>query len=188
MKKLFQRDQLSSSERATPIWDFDHEHTRIAFSISHMGFSITHGYFSRFSGELHYQEGIPEKTKVVMAIEADSVSTLSEALNQHLRSEDFFNVAEYPEVIFVGEGLYFGFTDEGQLEGALTLLGVTNPVTLLVTLNKHEPNPMSGVETIGFQATTVIKRSQWGLNFLSPNIGEEVRITIDGEVMRRATE
>ena len=47
---------------------------------------------------------------------------------------------------------------------------------------------MSGVETIGFQATTVIKRSQWGLNFLSPNIGEEVRITIDGEVMRRATE
>lgn len=187
MRNLF---NLGGKEQDKPLatteWAFDPEHTRIAFSVKHLGFSISHGYFEEFEGAVFYDEDKPEETGITVTIDTDSVKTISSGLNRHLQSADFFNVDQYPQMVFKSHDFDKGWASKGEVKGELTLLGETHPVKLDVEIFKHEESPMTQVDTIGFRAETTIKRSDWGMTFLSPNVGEEVKVVIDGELMKRA--
>ena len=102
-------------------------------------------------------------------------------LNDHLKGADFFNVAQFPNMQFESTGVTQ--TGEGKLAvaGNLTLLGVTKPVTLQVTVNKIGEHPMRKTPWVGFGATATIKRSDFGLSYAVPAVGDEVNIQISLE-------
>ncbi len=110
--------------------------------------------------------------------------TDDQARDDHLRSPDFFNAAEFPEMTFASTGIERTSDKTGKITGDLTLLGVTKPVTLDVTFNQRAPHPLpqyNGVEVAGFSATTTIKRSDFGMSTFVPAIGDEIEIILEVE-------
>ncbi|MFP3943899.1 MAG: YceI family protein [Alphaproteobacteria bacterium] len=165
-------------------WTIDESHTHVLFEVSHMGFSTTHGGFREFSGSVDLDEDNPENTKVDVTIDAASIDTWHEKRDEHLRNEDFFHVEKFPELTFKSTKVERTGEDTAKMTGDLTILGVTKPVTLDVTLNKKAPRRDQMVA--GFSATGTLKRSEFGLDYGVPAVSDEVKITIETELNRPA--
>ncbi len=90
-------------------------------------------------------------------------------------------MTEFPTAKFVSTKIEKTGDKTAKVTGDLTLVGVTKPVTLEVTFNEKKPNPMSKKESVGFSATTVIKRSEFGINYAVPNVSDDVELQIEAE-------
>ncbi|MDP1697004.1 MAG: YceI family protein [Xanthomonadaceae bacterium] len=166
---------------APQVYQFDKAHTNIIFFINHLGFSNMEGEFKKFDGTLNFDpENIPASS-VQVSIQVEGVETDVPKLNEHLQKAEFFNAAQFPTMDFASTAV--SVTGENQLKitGNLTLLGVTQPVTLDVVLNKAGPHPFSKAPAAGFSATTTIKRSDFGMTAMTGMLGEEVSIRIETE-------
>lgn len=172
---------LPLAAQAAP-WALDASHTRIGFAIDHMGYSTTYGQFKTHKGTVDYDPAKPEQTKINFTIDVKSLDSDWAARDEHLLNADFFNAAKYPTMTFVSSKYTPKGNNKATVDGQLTLLGVTKPVTLEVTLNKHAISPLTKLDTIGFKATTIIKRSQWGMTTYVPAVADEVFISIDAEL------
>lgn len=162
----------------------DPVHTNILFIANHLGYSRMIGQFQEFSGEFTFDDKAVENSAVAVTIQTASVDTDEQARDDHLRSPDFFNAAEFPEMTFASTAIERTGDKTGRITGDLTLLGVTKPVTLDVTFNQKAPHPLpqySGVEVAGFSATTTIKRSEFGMSTFVPAIGDEIEIILEVE-------
>jgi polyisoprenoid-binding protein YceI len=162
----------------------DPVHTNILFIANHLGYSRMIGQFQEFSGEFSFDEQAVENSAVAVTVNTASVDTDDQARDDHLRSPDFFNAAEFPEMTFASTAIERTGDKTGKITGDLTLLGVTKPVTLDVTFNQKAPHPLpqySGVEVAGFSATTTIKRSDFGMSTFVPAIGDEIEIILEVE-------
>ena len=160
----------------------DEGHTHILFQVSHLGFSNTHGEFLEFDGSFEFDPEAPESSRVSVTIETASIDSGHAERDDHLRNPDFFNVDEYPTMTFETTGVEVIGDDSALLTGDLTLLGTTQPVTLDVTMNGMGPHPFqTDVTVVGFTATGTINRSDFGMNFGVPALGDEVMITIEME-------
>lgn len=160
---------------------FDHSHTHVLFFVDHLGFSTTQGEFLEFDGTLMLDTEAPENSSVTVSIATDSIDTGYADRDEHLRSGDFFNVEEYPEMTFASTGVTVTGENSAEVAGDLTILGVTQPVTLDVTLNGLGAHPFNGSTVAGFSATTTISRSDFGMDFGVPAIGDEIEIRIETE-------
>ena len=124
--------------------------------------------------------------KVEITIDTGSINTGTEAFNKHLQSKDFFNSAEFPTAKFVADKFSFNGDKVSEVQGTLTLLGKTNPVTLKATNFGCYQNPMLKVEVCGGDFETTIVRSQygmpWGLNF---GFSDTVRLVIQAEGIKQ---
>ena len=160
---------------------FDHSHTHVLFFVDHLGFSTTQGEFLEFDGTLMLDTEAPENSSVTVSIVTDSIDTGYADRDEHLRSGDFFNVEEYPEMTFASTGVTVTGENSAEVAGDLTILGVTQPVTLDVTLNGLGAHPFNGSTVAGFSATTTISRSDFGMDFGVPAIGDEIEIRIETE-------
>ena len=160
---------------------FDHSHTHVLFFVDHLGFSTTQGEFLEFDGTLMLDTEAPENSSVTVSIATDSIDTGYADRDEHLRSGDFFNVEEYPEMTFASTGVTVTGENSAEVAGDLTILGVTQPVTLDVTLNGLGAHPFNGSTVAGFSATTTIGRSDFGMDFGVPAIGDEIEIRIETE-------
>lgn len=163
-------------------WDLDPSHTRIGFSVEHLGFSTVMGRFKEVTGTLNYNQKNPNATTMHFTIDTSSVDTGWEARDEHLRGEDFFNTAKYPNMEFDSSNVDFFNPQQAKVTGNLTLLGQTHPVTLTVTLKKIANSPFTKEPVIGFRATGTIDRTTYGMNTFAPAISTEVPIQIDGEL------
>ena len=173
---------FSVAAHAEPVaYTFDKSHSSIGFAINHLGFSTVHGRFGAFDGTLMIDEADPAASSVKVSIATDSLETFWAPRNEHLKSKDFFNVAEFPAVTFESKSVEKTGDNTLKITGDLTLLGTTKPVTLDATVNKVAPNPMSGTKTVGVAATGTIKRSDYGMMTFLPAIGDEVTVAIDFE-------
>jgi polyisoprenoid-binding protein YceI len=180
----------AGAAQADPVpFKFDKGHADISFSVSHLGFSMVRGGFREFDGELTLDRANPEASKVSATIYTYSVDSGLEARDKHLRTADFFNVVKFPTMTFVSNTVKPNGRDKNKADitGDLTLLGVTKPVTLSVTLNKLDANPRTNAMTAGFTATGKIKRSDFGMSFGAPALGDEIQITINIEATEAAT-
>ena len=164
---------------------FDKTHANITFTINHLGFSTAHGRFNTFDGALTIDEEDPANSAVTVTIATDSLDTFYDKRNEHLKSKDFFNVAEYPEMTFKSTSVEKTGDDMLKMTGDLTMLGVTKPVILDVAVPKLADSPMTGVQTVGFHATGTIKRSEWGMTTFVPAVSDEVDIVIDLEATKK---
>lgn len=177
---------LSTHAQAAPEkYIYDPVHTQIMFSVSHLGFSFPHGKFNKFSGGFVFDQEKPETSQAEITIDADSLDMDSADWEQHLKSTDFFNVRKFPAMIFKSGKIVKTGANTADMTGDLTLLGVTKPVTLLVTFNKAGTHAFNKNYVAGFSLSGSLKRSDFGMNYALPLVGDEVNLIIQVEGIRQ---
>ncbi len=175
---------LSTGYASAAKYQIDPGHTYPNFSVSHLGFSTMYGQFGKTTGTMEY-DASSGKGSVNITIDAASIYTGHKKRDKHLRSPDFFNVVEFPEITFKSTSAKLS-GGNGTVEGDLTIMGVTKPVVLNVSkirCGKHPFNPKL-TEVCGFDATTKIKRTDFGMKYGMPAIGDEISIVIGIEGTR----
>jgi polyisoprenoid-binding protein YceI len=173
-------------------WVFDRQNTEIRFSWNHLGLSHQSGEFREMRGSLDFTPTDPESGSVDVTIRVGSLSTGVRELDDMLRSPDYFDIARHPEIRFRSTAVRRVDDKTGNLDGELTMLGVTRPVTLRVVWNYTGEYPLASINPIylnkwvsGFSAETRIRRSEWGLTRALPLISDEIRIEIEAEFLRQ---
>ncbi len=172
---------------APQTYNIDPVHSFPNFRINHLGMATVHGRFDRMTGKITLDQAA-KAGSLDVKISAASISTGdgkradgTRSRDDHLRSPDFFNAAEFPDISY--KSTKFHFTGEvlDSIEGNLTLLGVTKPVKLTVTSFKCAPHPFSKKPMCGADAETSIKRTDFGMKFGVPAISDEVKLTLGVE-------
>jgi polyisoprenoid-binding protein YceI len=165
-------------------YHFDKPHTQIIFFVDHLGFAKSSGKFLDYSGEITFDRGQPENSKADVVIQTASLDMGDAKWDEHLTSPDFFNVGKFPTMEFKSTGIEITGENLAAITGDLTLLGVTKPVVLDVTFNKCDKHPFGTEYHCGFSAATLINRSDWGMSYGLPMVGDEVEIRIEVEAVR----
>ena len=169
-------------------YTFDKAHTQILFFVNHLGFSNSQGEFHDYDGHFVFDREHPEKSSVDVTIKTASIDMDSEKWNEHMTSPDFFNSEAFPDMTFKSTSIKVTGEKTADITGDLTLLGVTKPVVLKTTYNKSDKHPFSGKFVSGFSAKTNIKRSDFGMAYGLPGVGDEVDIRIEVEGYRTEAE
>jgi len=173
---------------AAGAWAIDVSHSSINFKVRHLGLAKTRGRFTAFEGTVQVGER-PEDSTVAVSIDLDSVDTHDETRDGHLRSADFFDVANHPAMTFRSTGVR-GKGSDWALDGELTIAGVTKPVSLEVEYDGVTTDPWGGTRA-GFTAKTEINREDWGLSYNAVLetggflVGKTVTIELDVELIRQ---
>lgn len=177
---------LQPAQAAPATYRLDPEHTTIAFLVRHIGYADTLGQFLKAEGSFVFDEEARTLSDLEVSIDAASVFTNHAARDDHLRKADFLHVAEHPAITFVGTSAEPTGPNTGKVTGDLTILGVTRPVTLDVTLNKTGLYPYIDHYVAGISARTVIRRSEFGMTYAVENgwVGDEVQVIIEVEAIR----
>jgi polyisoprenoid-binding protein YceI len=175
---------LSSPAFAAPeTYGVDPNHSYPGFEINHLGFSNMRGMFDSTKGRITIDRAA-RNGSIEIVIDTASLDTGHAKRDEHLRSEEFFNVAAFPTMSYKANRLTFDGDRPSGAEGQLTLLGKTMPVNLTITNFNCGQNPISKKPTCGANAVTTIKRSQFGMNAYVPGISDEVKISISVEAVR----
>lgn len=166
-------------------WTVDPVHSSVEFSIRHMMISRVKGSFDRFSAEIEADPHDLTTAKITFNVDVASINTANEDRDNHLRSADFFDVENYPNMTFKAtkitrksEGVY-------DVTGDLTIRGTTRPETFTATFEGVAKDPMGGGEKAGFNIEGEINRSEYGLTWNAPMetggvlVSDEVKISID---------
>jgi polyisoprenoid-binding protein YceI len=153
----------------------DPAHSQITFTVNHLGFSNYSGIFGNPTGTLTLDPKDPAKAKVSIDVPINKLVTTVEKLTEHLLSPDFFEQASYPTAHFESTSIEPSGT-KAKISGNLTIKGVTKPVVLDATF--VGAGAMRGKQTIGFDATTTIKRSEFNILRSIPGISDAVPLTI----------
>ncbi len=169
---------VATSAVAAPLtYNVDGSHTFPRFSYLHFGYSTQLSSFSKTTGKVVY-DAQAQQGSVDIVISTKSVNTGFADFNEHIQGEDFLDTTKFPEAIFKSTKVVFEGDKPKSIEGQLTIKGVTKPVTLTVTSFQAAPHPMMKKPTIGANAFTVIKRSEFNAGKYAPYVGDEVRIDI----------
>lgn len=168
-------------------YELDPQHLTLGFLVTHVGFARVLGSFGEGSGSFDFDEETQELSNVRIVVKTASVVTGVPARDQHLRSADFLDVETHPEMFFEAERATF---EDGKttLDGELTLLGVTKPLSLSATWNKSDVSPLPGSPYVaGFSARGVLKRSDFGMSYgvVDGLVGDEVELIIELEAQRQ---
>lgn len=162
-------------------FNFDPAHSYVQWHIKHLGFSIQSGKWYIKSGYVRLDKDNPNNSQVEATIDINKLITGNPELNKHLKGKLFFDVQKYPIATFVSDKVDVTSDKTAKVHGILTVHGVSKPITLEVTLNKVDKNPINDLMTAGFTATTEINRSDFGINTMIPDVGDEVTIEIGAE-------
>ena len=154
------------------------QHTRVLFSVSHMGFTTWYGEFTHVSGALNLTPKAVADSTLEIHIPVNTVSTSNAKLDGELKSPQWLDAEKFPEILFKGKQVERTGDGSAKVTGDLTLHGVTRPVTLDVKFNGAGTNPLDKKYTVGFEVSGTIKRSDFGVNSYVPLIGDDVRIII----------
>lgn len=181
---------------AAGTYEIDPTHTSVTWRVSHFGLSDYTARFKTFDATLQFNPEDPSATSITATIDPLSVETDYpgdykathpnsgfETWNEDLgRGANWFNADAFPQITFASTEVTPETATTGKVTGDLTFLGITKPVTLDVTYNGVANFPWApDVDKIGFSATTTLKRSDFGMTALAPNIGDEVEIIIETE-------
>ena len=166
-------------------YDLDKPHTQIMFGVEHMGFSTSYGKFTDYEGHITLDNGALQNSEAEITIKTDSLSMGDETWDEHMKGPDFFNVAQFPAMTFKSTKVEVTGEHTAILTGDLTILGVTKPVTLQVTHKKSGKHAMKDVRAVGFTARGTLKRSDFGMGYGIPMVGDEVALIIEAEAYER---
>ena len=160
----------------------DPNHSKITWSITHFGFSTYLGQFPGVMANLKLDPKAPAATTLDATIDTTKIGTLNTALDTHLKSPDFLDVAKFPQATFKATSVKPTGDSTAEITGDLTLHGVTKPVTFQASFIRGGMNPVDkNTYRLGFQGKTVLKRSDFGIKSYVPAISDEVTMEIDAE-------
>jgi polyisoprenoid-binding protein YceI len=166
----------------------DPAHFSVGFLVDHVGYAKTLGLFRKAEGSFTFDEATGTLSDVRVVIATDSVFTNHKERDEHLRKADFLNSAEFPEMTFVAAGAQRQGERDFVIDGQLTLLGKTLPVTLKATWNKSGVSPIPPQPYVmGVSARGSFKRSAYGMNYAVANgwVGDEVELLLEFEARRQ---
>lgn len=171
---------------AADSYTIDARHTFPVFEVSHYGFSMQRGRFNKISGKLEIDTTSKQATVQVM-IDTASVDMGFEEWNKHMRGERFFQTDKYPQAQFVARDFPVDFARPSSVSGNLTLLGVTRPIVLLVSQWRCAKHPVLPRELCGADLQATLKRTDFGMDYGLPGIGEDIRLFIAVEAIKDAS-
>ncbi len=172
-------------------YQIDPAHFSVGFLVHHVNFAKVLGMFRQASGRYSFDEETGTLSDVSIVVKTDSLFTNEKKRDEHLRSADFFNVVEFPEMTFVASSGRGTGPRSYEIEGQLTLLGVTRPLTLVATWNKSGESPVGGLFSkpyvMGVSARGTLTRTAFGMTYAVSNgwVGEEVELIIELEAIRQ---
>ena len=169
---------------AAETYNIDPTHTYVLWHISHFGFSNPSGKWMVAEGKIILDEAKPQDSKVDITIHTADLVTGFVKLDEHLKSNTFFDVAKFPTATFVSDKVDVTGKDTAKVHGMLTLHGVTKPITLDVKLNALGMHPISNKKTAGFSATANLKRSDYDMKAYLPGLGDDVVLDIQVEASK----
>lgn len=169
---------------APEVFSIDNGHTFPRFSYKHLGYSTQLSRFNKTTGTITLDAAAGTGT-VDVTIDMTSVDTGSELFDGHIQGPDYLHTEQYPTATFKSTAVKFEGDKPVRIDGQLTVKGVTKPVTLTVTSYQRMPHPMVKKDAIGADATTVIKRSDFGAGKNAPYVGDEVTLTIALEAIKQ---
>ena len=161
-------------------YNLEPNHTRVAFKVSHFGFTSYSGEFNDVSGKLDLDPKNPDASAVDVKVATGSVTTKSQKLVDELKGDQWLDAARFPDITFKSTKVVKTGVDTAKVTGDLTFHGVTRPVTLDARFNAAGVNPVDKAYTAGFEIAGKIKRSDFGVKAYVPMIGDEVDLVIDG--------
>jgi len=162
----------------------DPVHTRVAFQVSHAGFSSPIGSFSGAQGTLDFDPDDWRRARVEVRIPVATLELGDADWRRRVLDRTFFDAARFPEARFVSTQVEPRGADAALVSGDLTLHGVTRPVQLQVRLNRLARHPLSFRRTVGFSATATLSRSDFGMDNWGNLVGDEVRLLLEVEATR----
>jgi polyisoprenoid-binding protein YceI len=155
-------------------------HTQVEFSLSHFGFTNYAGLLSGATGSLQLDPTHLTAAKLDVTIPVQSITTTVPQLTDELKGAQWFDTAKFPSATFTSTKVASSSNGEATITGNLTLHGVTKPVVLHAHFIGAGVNPIDKAYTVGFEATTTIKRSEFGVSTYVPAVGDDVQLTIAG--------
>ena len=168
---------------AAGVYKIDPAHTTALFTVSHLGISNLVGRFNTLSGDIRLEPN--GNSKVEVTIQTDSVDTNHRKRDTHLRGPDFFNAKQYPVMTFISDKVTYNAKGEPvSVSGKLSLHGKSQPVTLEVKPIGAGKEPWGGYRA-GYDASTTIKRSAYGMNYMPKGIGDDISIALKIEAIRQ---
>jgi polyisoprenoid-binding protein YceI len=175
--------QITTSPAAVQAgtYKLDPAHGKITWSVTHFGFSTYIGQFSTVNATLKVDPKAPAASSVEVTVDANSLGTLNPALDTHLKSKDFLDVAAFPTATFKSTKVTVTGERTADIAGELTLHGVTKPVVVHAVFNQGGANPMDKKYELGFAGTAEIVRSEFGIKSYVPAISDKVTLTIEAE-------
>jgi len=175
---------LAGLARAAPeSYSVDPRHTFPRWAVSHHGFSIHRGQFNATSGNM-VVDWAAKTGSLAVDVETASIGTGDVEFDKVLRGENFFATDKHPKMTFRGTQMRFDGDAPVEVSGELTLLGVTRPVTFRVAGAKCGVHPVSKKALCGAEVTGTIKRSEYGMKFGLPSVGDDIRLTIQFEAFK----
>ena len=166
-------------------YNVEPNHTRVLFAVSHEGFTTYYGNFTGVSGSLTLDPKKPSASAVSISIPTKSVSTTNAVLDGELKSADWLDASADPDIAFKSTSVKLTGHGTAKIAGDLTLHGVTKPVVLTAKFNGAGTDPIIHAYTVGFNATTTIKRSDFGVSKYVPLVGDDVTITISAAFVQK---
>ena len=168
---------------APETYTIDPRHTFPSFEVSHLGMSLQRGRFNKTSGKVTVDREARTGTLDV-AIDANSVDTGLDKLAEHIRAEDFLHASQFPTIVFKGTKFTFDGEKVKAVEGELTMRGVARPVTLIAQQFNCVNHPVNKKPMCGGEFTANIRRSDWGMKYGVPNLGDDMLLRINVEATR----
>jgi polyisoprenoid-binding protein YceI len=173
---------LAAAPLCATTYTIEPDYAQVVFRWSHLGFSNPGAQLSQGQGTLEFDPADPTRASVKITIPLSTLNTGVPALDEHLRSEDFFEVAKFPTATFHSTRVEQGAgKNRLRVTGELNLHGITKAVTLDVTVLKVGSNPRTELPTVGFDATTTLKRSDFGLGAYVPQVSDEIQMQITSQ-------
>ena len=169
-------------------YTLDTSHSTVEFVGRHLGFAKVRGRFTKFAGQIEIAE-VPEESSVEVEIDVASVDSADQRRDDHLRSPDFFDVENHPQITFKSTGVRGAGESRWDVTGDLTVRGITRPVVLHVEFEGGDADPWGG-QRVGFSASTEVDREDWGLTWnqvLESGgllVGKKIKIELSVEAVR----
>jgi polyisoprenoid-binding protein YceI len=171
-------------------YEIDRAHSSLTWKVNHLGLSNFTARFGRFDAVLEIDPAKPESAKVLVTVEPMSIRTdypfpESSDFDKDLgEGRDFFNATKFSRIIFSSTRVERTGKTTARVTGDLTMLGITKPLTIQVTLNGAKAHPMAGVPALGFSGIAKLKRSDFGMTFMLPLVGDEVTLLLEAEFLK----
>jgi polyisoprenoid-binding protein YceI len=162
----------------------DPNHTFARFSYSHFGYSTQLSRFDKVSGTITLDRAAKTGTADI-TIDTRSANTGSTQFNEHIQGPDFLDTEQYPTATFKANEFVFNGDVPSEVDGELTLKGVTRPVALKITSFKCMAHPMFKKEACGADAVTHLKRTDFNMGKYAPNVGDDVTVTLSVEAIKQ---
>ncbi len=175
---------LTTTTAAAETYKVDPVHSAISFRIKHLGVAYVRGRFNNASGTITFDDKMPGKSSVKISVKVDDIDTFNAKRDKDLKSNNFFDAKQYPLISFYSET--FKKTGEGTYDvtGPLSFHGVTRPLTVKVEYIGSAKDPWGGYRA-GFETSFKVKRSDFGMTHMLGGVGDEVRLTVNIEGIRK---